>query len=99
MSPDPAAAVVSALRTVLTDTGRADRAIAPTMLLSADLGLDSLDVAQAVVLLERALGVDPFRAGSPAGPVRAVADLIAIYSAALAPSDRLDASAHDHRRR
>lgn len=91
MKADPAAAVVSALRTVLIDTGRADREIAPPMLLGADLGLDSLDVAQAVVLLERALGVDPFRTGSSGGPVRAVGDLIAIYTAALEPSVRQDA--------
>ncbi|MFM7518835.1 MAG: phosphopantetheine-binding protein [Planctomycetota bacterium] len=90
MSADPAAAVVSALRTVLIDTGRADREIAPPMLLGADLGLDSLDVAQAVVLLERALGVDPFRSGASGGPVRAVGDLITIYTAALEPSVRQD---------
>lgn len=91
MTVDPAAAVVSALRTVLIDTGRGDREIAPPMLLGADLGLDSLDIAQAVVLLERELGVDPFRSAATGGPVRAVGDLITIYTAALEPSVRQDA--------
>ena len=54
----------------------------------ADLGLDSLDLAQMIVLLERSLGVDPFRAPPPGAArpaVRAVADLIAIYSQPAKP--------------
>jgi acyl carrier protein len=86
---DVAAAVVVALRQVLRDTGREPGAVQPGMLLAADLGIDSLDLAQTIVLLERSLGVDPFRspppgAGRPA--VRTVADLTGIYARSM--SDR-----------
>ena len=56
------------------------------MRLAGDVGLDSLDLAQTIVLLERSLGVDPFRAappGAPRPPLRTVSDLVAIYEAAL----------------
>ena len=75
-------AVTAAIRQVLRDTGRSVEAVEPASLLSADLGLDSLDLAQAVVLLERALGFDPFRGPTPAGGpsvLRTVADLAAAY--------------------
>ena len=95
MSPSPAAvpeAITAAIRTVLHDTGREAKAVEPTMLLAADLGLDSLDLAQTIVLLERTLGIDPFRQAPPAGgrpAIRTVADLIAIYtSASPSPSGR-----------
>lgn len=84
MSQTVSDAVAAAIRTVLHDTGREATRVEPAMLLSTDLGLDSLDLAQTIVLLERSLGVDPFRSASGARPViRAVADLIAIYSEAL----------------
>ena len=87
-------AIATAIRTVLHDTGRDARAIEPTMLLAADLGLDSLDLAQTIVLLERSLGIDPFRQAPPAGgrpSIRTVADLITIYTSTLptpSPSGR-----------
>jgi acyl carrier protein len=84
-----AAAICTAIRTVLRDTGRAAGAIKPAMLLAADLGLDSLDLAQTIVLLERSLGIDPFRtppAGSARPAIRTVADLESFYSQGL--SDR-----------
>ena len=70
---------------MLRDTGRPAREPAPALVLAADLGLDSLDLAQTVVLLERALGVDPFRTPtSHARPaIRTVADLVSLYVAAL----------------
>lgn len=80
-------AVIAAIRSVLRDTGRDAGAVEPTLLLGADLGLDSLDLAQTIVLLERSLGSDPFRLPPPAGgrpAIRTVADLIAVYSAATA---------------
>ncbi len=80
------AAITAAIQTVLRDTAREAKAIEPSMLLSADLGLDSLDLAQTIVLLERSLGVDPFRSADPAAPrhsIRTVSDLVAIYSTAL----------------
>lgn len=80
------AAITAAIQTVLRDTAREAKAIEPSMLLSTDLGLDSLDLAQTIVLLERSLGVDPFRSADPAAPrqsIRTVSDLVAIYSSAL----------------
>lgn len=81
-------AVASAIRTVLHDTGRVATAIEPSLLLAADLGLDSLDLAQAIVLLERSLGVDPFRSADHGGRprIRTVSDLVAVYAAAIDPS-------------
>ena len=87
--------VRKAILTVLHDTGRSAQAVESGHLLATDIGLDSLDLAQTIVLLERALGVDPFR--TPArGPVegtvrpaiRTVADLVGIYGqfAPLRPS-------------
>jgi len=80
-------AIASAIRTVLHDTGRSAREVEPSMLLATDLGLDSLDLAQTIVLLERSLGVDPFRAPSGSRPaIRTVGDLISSYTEALAPA-------------
>ncbi|MEI6239017.1 MAG: phosphopantetheine-binding protein [Planctomycetia bacterium] len=84
---NPLDAIITAIRTVLRDTGRDAREISPGMLLAADLGLDSLDLAQTIVLLERSLGVDPFRAPAATAPrptIRTVSDLVAIYTTALA---------------
>ena len=90
-SPQPSVSetIASAIRTVLHDTGRDAKAVEPTMLLAADLGLDSLDLAQTIVLLERSLGIDPFRQAPAAGgrpAIRTVSDLITIYTSALPPS-------------
>lgn len=87
MKPSPQAAVTEAISTVLRDTGRVPGPIEPRMRLAGDVGLDSLDLAQAIVLLERSLGVDPFRSaapGVPRPPLRTVSDLVAAYEAALA---------------
>jgi acyl carrier protein len=83
VKPDVSEAVAQAIRSVLRDTGRDTKPVEPTMLLAADLGLDSLDLAQTIVLLERSLGVDPFRSAATSRTVRTVADLVAIYSSAL----------------
>ncbi len=80
------AAIAAAIRAVLRDTGREAPVITPEKLLAADLGLDSLDLAQTIVLLEKSLGIDPFRQAPPTGgrpAVRTVADLISIYTSAL----------------
>ncbi len=84
MKPDVTEAVTSAIRAVLRDTGRDTKPVEPPMLLATDLGLDSLDLAQAIVLLERSLGVDPFRSASTSRTVRTVSDLISMYEHALA---------------
>ena len=83
MKPDVAAAVASAIESVLRDTGRHTKPVEPAMLLAVDLGLDSLDLAQTIVLLERSLGIDPFRSASTSRTVRTVSDLVTIYETAL----------------
>lgn len=74
-----AAEIDTAIRTVLRDTGREADAVGPESRLHADLGFDSLDLAQTVVLLERSLGVDPFREAAAVPAVRTVADLRSLY--------------------
>jgi acyl carrier protein len=86
VKPDVTEAVTTAIRSVLRDTGRDTKPLEPTMLLAADIGLDSLDLAQTIVLLERSLGIDPFRSASTSRTVRTVSDLVAIYEQALATS-------------
>ena len=86
MKPDVASAVAAAIESVLRDTGRNTKPVEPPLLLAADLGLDSLDLAQTIVLLERSLGIDPFRSASTSRTVRTVSDLIAIYETALSPT-------------
>lgn len=84
---DIALAVREAILAVYRDTGRSLRETPASAILGKDLGLDSLDLAQVIVLLERALGVDPFRdpqAGAPLPPIRTVDDLVSLYSAAVA---------------
>lgn len=49
------------------------------------IGLDSLDIAQTIVQLERDLGTDPFRAENPP-QVRTLAELTSAYEDALAGS-------------
>ena len=59
------------------------------MLLAKDVGLDSLDLAQTVVILERTLSVDPFRTAPAEGgrpAIRTVGDLVSLYERAIAES-------------
>lgn len=83
MKPDVTEAVTTAIRSVLRDTGRDTKPVDPSMLLAADIGLDSLDLAQTIVLLERSLGIDPFRSAATSRSVRTVSDLVSIYNKAL----------------
>ena len=83
---DVAATVREAILAVYRDTGRPPRETPAASLLGSDLGLDSLDLAQVIVLLERALGVDPYRdarATTPHPPIRTVDDLVTLYTVAL----------------
>jgi len=83
---DVAATVREAILAVYRDTGRPPRETPAASLLGSDLGLDSLDLAQVIVLLERALGVDPFRdarATTPHPPIRTVDHLVTLYTVAL----------------
>ena len=77
--------VRKAILTVLHDTGRSAQAVESGHLLSTDIGLDSLDLAQTIVLLERELACDPFRSAgsSPTLRMRTVGDLVTLYEAAL----------------
>ena len=88
MKPEVTAAVAEAIQSVLRDTGRDTKPVELPMLLAADLGLDSLDLAQTIVLLERSLGIDPFRSAATSRSVRTVADLVSIYTSALDPRAR-----------
>jgi acyl carrier protein len=91
MTSDVSEAVIAAIQSVLRDTGRREKRVETSMLLSGDLGLDSLDLAQTIVLLERTLGVDPFRvAALDRPPVRTVADLVSMYARALSCSESED---------
>jgi acyl carrier protein len=69
--------IEQAIHEVLAGSGRAPKAICPEHALSAEIGLDSLDVAQVVVLLEQRLGVDPFRVGGRS--IRTFGDLHLAY--------------------
>ncbi len=89
IAADVAAAVRSAIGQVLVDTGRRPGTIDPAMFLGAEIGLDSLDLAQTIVLLERMLAIDPFRGTSGTRPsLRTVGDLIDAYASALVPARR-----------
>ncbi len=65
------------LNRVLTESGRPAHTFADNEALSKTAGLDSLDLATAVVGLERELGVDPFRDG--ASPTPTFGDFVQIY--------------------
>lgn len=81
--------IAAAIRSVLSDTGRSACEIRPASLLAGDLGLDSLDLAQTIVILERTLGVDPFRQTPSPGArprLRTFADLCGVYEN-LPPDD------------
>jgi len=82
MNEPVAGAVCDAILRVLRESGREPgRDLEAATLLVDDLGLDSLDLAQTVVLLERSLGVDPFRQEAIEQPsLRTVGDLISIYA-------------------
>jgi acyl carrier protein len=58
--------------------------IRPEQSLSADLGFESLDLAQVVAELEVRLGLDPF-ARHAASRVRTAGDLAALYEEAGSP--------------
>lgn len=88
--------IAAAIRSVLSDTGRSAQEIGPASLLGGDLGLDSLDLAQTIVILERTLGVDPFRSSLSGGArprLRTFADLCSAYEN-LPPADPPATSPH-----
>jgi acyl carrier protein len=90
--------VRKAILTVLHDTGRSAQAVESGHLLSTDIGLDSLDLAQTIVLLERELACDPFRSAgsSPTLRMRTVGDLVTLYEAAISQTAATLPPALDH---
>jgi acyl carrier protein len=76
--------IEQAIQEVLASSGRTPKPLHPEHALSRDIGLDSLDVAQVVVLLEQRLGIDPFRAAGQS--IRTVDDLHQAYRKLLEPT-------------
>lgn len=74
--------ICSIINKVRTDSGREAMEILDGHQLTSEIGLDSLDLAQLVVAIEKELGVDPFRDGSAAA--RTVGELVAVYEQATA---------------
>jgi acyl carrier protein len=71
------ATVEAEVQRVLQNSGRPVRSFQDEELLFAQIGLDSLDVAQVVVAIEQSLGIDPFR--KPGSPIRTFGDLVHAY--------------------
>lgn len=74
-------AVCRTINRVRSDSGRDAMEPQDSHALTGECELDSLDLAQLVVALEQALGVDPFRDGS--ATARTVGELIAVYEKTL----------------
>ncbi len=75
--------VVSAFNTVFEGRGKNPPRMVDSTVLDASLGLESLDFAQVVVILEDQLGIDPFADGVPPN-LRTLGDLIELYCTKLA---------------
>jgi acyl carrier protein len=81
------AKVKATVQQVLEATNRPQRPFEDDDLLFAEVGLDSLDLAQVVVILEKELGVDPFQQSG--AHIRTFADLVRSYHAALEKQPRM----------
>ena len=82
---DVSAAVTAAIHRVLSESGRPTREISDGDVLTADIGLDSLDLAVVVVQLEQQLGVDPFRKGAAAIPT--FGEMVKLYETECAEEE------------
>lgn len=69
--------VQGAIQQALDHAGRPRRSYEDDDVLVDELGLDSLDLAHVVVLLDQELGVDPFR--KPGVVIRTFGDLVRAY--------------------
>lgn len=78
--PEIRETICSAINRVRTDSGRPAMEIDDTFALTGELELDSLDLAQLVVSIEKELGVDPFRDGT--ATARTVGELVVVYKQA-----------------
>ena len=72
--------IVDTINKIRTDLGREKLTPDDSHALTGELGLDSLDLAQLVVSLEKDLGVDPFRDGS--ATARTLGELVQVYEQA-----------------
>jgi acyl carrier protein len=68
------------IQRILENSGRTYKAIADSDALFDVVGLDSLDLAQLVVILEQRLGHDPFR--KPGRRIRTFGELVESYTQA-----------------
>ena len=73
------------MNNVLIDSGRTSREFSDEDHLTDTIGLESLDLAVVVVVLEQVLGTDPFRTGTPR--VATFGDLIRAFEDALDSHD------------
>lgn len=71
----------SIINKVRTDSGREQMELLDEHQLTGEIELDSLDLAQLVVAIEKELGVDPFRDGS--ATARTLGELVAVYRQAI----------------
>jgi len=70
--------IVEEFGVVFRNKGLTPPAMTPETVLDGSLGLESLDFAELVVLLEEAFGKDPF-SGDTIPEVRTLRDLCALY--------------------
>lgn len=84
---DPGAAIVAAVADLARRRG-VELVIEPRHRLAADLGLESLDIAELVAVLELELDADPFVESASIADARSVGDLIEIYRHFLALRSR-----------
>jgi acyl carrier protein len=80
---DPTAAILAAVTELARRNGCAHDA-ALDHRLTADLGLESLDIAELVAVLELELGADPFVESASIADAQTVGELVAIYQRYLA---------------
>jgi acyl carrier protein len=78
---DIRAEVSTVLSRVLEESGRVAKPARDEDALAQNIGLDSLDLAQVVVLLDQRFGVEPFR--KPGVIVRTFGDLVRVYAEAI----------------
>ena len=77
---DVAAEVYAVVQAIARQKNRPVERVGDELELRADLGFDSLDLAQLVSTLEMRLGVDPFATALPITTVRTAGDLRRCYT-------------------
>lgn len=70
--------VIDLMREIFRAKGLAVPDLTPATELGADLGLESLDLAELVIRLEEKTGKDPFANGAPRR-IQTISDLAALY--------------------